>query len=85
MGYFLPFGLPSLRSQQIYIGSRASQERLPVTMAKPNVHGQTPLMVWHRQIIKTRKRAGKIEYFIKWRSYPDKSNSWVDNVETVLH
>jgi len=36
------------------------------------------------KIIKTRKRAGKIEYFVKWRSYPDKFNSWVDNVETVL-
>jgi hypothetical protein len=37
------------------------------------------------KILKTRKRAGKIEYFVKWRSYPDKFNSWVDNVETVLH
>jgi len=36
------------------------------------------------KIIKTRKRAGKIEYFVKWRSYPDKFNSWVDDVETVL-
>ena len=37
------------------------------------------------KILKTRKRAGKIEYLVKWRSYPDKFNSWVDNVETVLH
>lgn len=37
------------------------------------------------KIIKTRKRAGKIEYFVKWRSYPDKFNSWVDNVDSVLH
>jgi hypothetical protein len=37
------------------------------------------------KILKTRKRAGKIEYFVKWRSYPDKFNSWVDNVETLLH
>ena len=37
------------------------------------------------KILKTRKRAGKIEYFVKWRSYPDKFNSWVDNVDTVLH
>jgi len=37
------------------------------------------------KILKTRKRAGKIEYFVKWRSYPEKFNSWVDNVESVLH
>jgi len=36
------------------------------------------------KIIKTCKRAGKIKYFVKWRYYPDKFNSWVDNVETVL-
>ena len=33
------------------------------------------------KIIKTRKRAGKIEYFVKWRGYPNKFNSWVDNVK----
>ena len=37
------------------------------------------------KILKTRKRAGKIEYFVKWRSYPDKFNSWTDHVEAVLH
>jgi hypothetical protein len=37
------------------------------------------------KILRTRKRAGKIEYLVKWRSYPEKFNSWVDNVETVLH
>jgi len=29
------------------------------------------------RILKTRKRAGKIEYFVKWRGYPAKFNSWV--------
>ena len=32
------------------------------------------------QIIKTRKRGGKTEYFVKWRGYPSKFNSWVDNI-----
>jgi hypothetical protein len=32
------------------------------------------------KILKTRKRNGKVEYLVKWRSYPDKFNSWVDNV-----
>jgi len=28
-------------------------------------------------ILKTRKKAGKVEYFVKWRGYPAKFNSWV--------
>jgi len=27
-------------------------------------------------IVKTRKRAGKVEYLVKWRGYPEKFNSW---------
>jgi transposase InsO family protein len=34
------------------------------------------------KILKTRKRGGIIEYFVKWRSYPDKFNSWVKDVRT---
>jgi len=30
------------------------------------------------RIVKTRKRAGKIEYLVKWRGYPEKFNSWVE-------
>jgi len=29
-------------------------------------------------IVKTRRRGGKIEYFVKWKGYPEKFNSWVD-------
>ena len=32
------------------------------------------------KILKTRKRAGKLEYFVKWRGYPDKFNSWTTDV-----
>ena len=35
------------------------------------------------KILKTRKRGGKIEYFVKWRGYPDKFNLWVGDVKTV--
>jgi len=28
-------------------------------------------------ILKTRKKAGKVEYFMKWRGYPTKFKSWV--------
>ena len=35
------------------------------------------------KIAKTRKRAGKIEYLIKWKGYPSKFNSWVDNVQSL--
>jgi len=30
------------------------------------------------RIVKTRKRAGKVEYLVKWRGYPEKFNSWVE-------
>jgi Chromo (CHRromatin Organisation MOdifier) domain len=36
------------------------------------------------RVIKTRKRGAKIEYFVKWRGYPEKFNSWVDSL-TNLH
>ena len=34
------------------------------------------------EVVKTRKRAGKVEYFVKWKGYPSKFNSWVDAVTT---
>ena len=34
-------------------------------------------------ILKTRKRKGKKEYFVKWFGYPDKFNSWVSNIKTI--
>jgi Integrase core domain/Chromo (CHRromatin Organisation MOdifier) domain len=33
------------------------------------------------RIVRTRKRAGKVEYLVKWRGYPEKFNSWVDALE----
>jgi len=33
------------------------------------------------KILKTRKRAGKIEYYVKWLGYPSKFNSWTDALE----
>ena len=30
------------------------------------------------RIAKTRKRAGKVEYLVKWRGYSDTFNSWVE-------
>lgn len=32
------------------------------------------------KILKTRKRLGKTEYFVRWLGYPPKFDSWVDNV-----
>lgn len=31
-------------------------------------------------ILKSRKRNGKIEYYVKWKGYPDKFNSWTNDV-----
>jgi len=32
------------------------------------------------RILKTRKRGGKIEYFVSWKGYPSKFNSWVNEL-----
>lgn len=29
------------------------------------------------KILKTRRRGGKVEYFVKWEGYPEKFNSWI--------
>ena len=31
------------------------------------------------KVLKTRRRNGKIEYFVTWKGYPDKFNSWIDS------
>jgi transposase InsO family protein len=33
------------------------------------------------KVLKTRKRRGKIEYFVKWLGYADKFNSWTDHIK----
>lgn len=35
------------------------------------------------RVLKTRRRRGKTEYFVKWRNYPDKFNSWVDDIVNI--
>ncbi|HSN23966.1 MAG TPA: chromo domain-containing protein, partial [Methylomicrobium sp.] len=32
------------------------------------------------RVLKTRKRDGKVEYFVKWKGYPSKFNSWTTDV-----
>jgi transposase InsO family protein len=32
------------------------------------------------KVLKTRKRKGKVEYFVKWLGYPEKFNSWTFDV-----
>jgi hypothetical protein len=32
------------------------------------------------KVLKTRRRRGKVEYFVKWKGYPDKFNSWVTDI-----
>jgi hypothetical protein len=32
------------------------------------------------RILKTRRRSGRVEYYVKWRGYPSKFNSWTHDV-----
>ena len=32
------------------------------------------------KINKTRKRGGEVEYFVRWKSYPESMNSWTDDI-----
>jgi transposase InsO family protein len=32
------------------------------------------------KVVRTRKRNGKTEYYVKWQGYPDKFNSWTSDV-----
>jgi len=35
------------------------------------------------KVLKTRKRNGQVEYFVKWKGYANKFNSWTTDVHTV--
>ena len=35
------------------------------------------------KVLKTRRRNGKIEYYEKWKGYPDKFNSWINSLSLV--
>lgn len=43
-----------------------------------------PNKLWKvEKVIRTRKRAGKTEYLVKWLHWPDRFNSWVGDVESL--
>ena len=35
------------------------------------------------KVLKTRRRRGRVEYFVKWRGYPEKFNSWTADVVKI--
>ena len=49
---------------------------------QPIVHKKDDIYIIER-VIKTRRRGNRTEYFVKWRNYPDKFNSWVDDITTI--
>jgi transposase InsO family protein len=66
------YGLADLTGEHIS-GKFYEQEIQKVTKTNDDVYEV-------EKVLKTRKRGGKVEYFVKWQGYPDKFNSWVTDV-----
>jgi hypothetical protein len=49
---------------------------------QPIIHKADDAFVVER-VLKTRRIGTRTEYFVKWRNYPDKFNSWVDNITPI--
>ena len=69
--YPVTYGLKDLAGESIK-GKFYEQELQKVT--------KTDDVYEVEKVLKTRRRGGKIEYFVKWKGYPDKFNSWVTEV-----
>jgi hypothetical protein len=63
-------------SDEVIKGKFFDHELQPVT------HKSDDSFIVER-VIKTRRRGNRTEYFVKWRNYPDKFNSWVDNITAI--
>lgn len=70
------YGLRDLDSEPIK--GRFYQQEL-IKVSKPS--GSDYYAV--EKILKTRKRRGKTEYFVKWQGYPDKFNSWTNQIRPL--
>ena len=58
------------------IRGRFYDSELQLIIKKDNVYDV-------EKVIKTRRRNGKIEYYVKWKGYRDKFNSWIDSSSLV--
>ena len=70
--YPVTYGLRDLAGEDIK-GKFYEQEIQKVVKSDDDVYEV-------EKILKTRKRGGKIESYVKWKGYPDKLNSWVTDV-----
>ena len=68
-----------LRDQDVAdekIKDRFYEHELQLSIKEDNVNDV-------EKVLKTRRRSGKIEYYVKWKGYPDKFNSWIDSCSLV--
>mgnify|MGYP001374647425 CR=1 FL=1 len=65
--YPVTYGLKDLAGEDIS-GKFYEQEIQKVSKSDDDVYDI-------EKVLKTRKRNGKVEYFVKWKGYPDKFNS----------
>ena len=66
------YGLRDLSGEDIR-GKFYEQEIQKVTKTDDDIYEV-------EKVLKTRKRGGKVEYFVKWKGFPDKFNSWVTDI-----
>lgn len=70
--YPVTYGIKDYKGETIY-GSWYSNELQLVDVSNN---------IWPiERIVKTRKRKGKTEYFVKFLGYPDEANSWITQTE----
>ena len=70
--YPVTYGLKDLAGEDIS-GKFYEQEIQKVSKSDDDVYDI-------EKVLKTRKRNGKVEYFVKWKGYPDKFNSWIEKL-----
>ena len=70
----VPFAIKDVADDDIK--GRFYEPELHLIIKKENVYDV-------EKVLKTRRRNGKTEYYVKWKGNPDKFGSWIDSCSNV--